>query len=145
MTTHPVGVPGAAAKSQPVVVTESFSPGDQEIEGLYLAWQESLRGLTASATALAHWQEQRYRFAHQVRRALLAAPFAGASAVVGPVLYGIYTAAGLCYIGQTHEAERRLGDLPVGESHHLGNTLPPELWDRVIVLRWPALLPTIPR
>jgi hypothetical protein len=76
--------------------------------------------------------------------ALLTTTSAGSAGVVGPVVYGIYTAAGLCYIGQTHQAERRLGDLPVGESHHLGNTLPPELWDRVIVLRWPALLPLVP-
>ncbi|QJT07043.1 hypothetical protein G9272_25285 [Streptomyces asoensis] len=120
------------------------NPDEQQIEGFYFAWQESLRGLTADASTLALWQERRYRFAHRVRRALLGASFAGSASVVGPVIYGIYTVAGLCYIGQTHEAERRLGDLPVGESHHVGNTLPPELWDRVVVLRWPALLPTIP-
>ncbi|GAA2423998.1 hypothetical protein GCM10010388_09200 [Streptomyces mauvecolor] len=62
--------------------------------------------------------------------------------MTGPVLYGVFAAgAGLCYVGQTQEAERRLRDLPVGESHHLANTVPPELWERVIVIRWPLLIP----
>ncbi|MET8100692.1 hypothetical protein ABZV29_30220 [Streptomyces sp. NPDC005236] len=128
----------------PETAQQIRSPGEQRVEGLYLAWQESLRFLTADAPTLALWQEHRYRFAHRVRMALLAAPAGGAASMMGPVIYGIYAPAGLCYIGQTTEAERRLGDLPVGESHHLGNTLPPELWDRVVVLHWPALLPMVP-
>ncbi|MER6475796.1 hypothetical protein [Streptomyces filamentosus] len=144
MTTAPFDSMDGVGESLPSLGRQKYSPEEQRIEDLYLAWQESLRGLTADASALAHWQERRNRFAYRVRRALLTAPFAGTSGVVGPVIYGIYTAAGLCYIGQTHEAERRLGDLPVGESHHVGNTLPPELWDRVVVLRWPALLLGLP-
>jgi len=27
----------------------------------------------------------------------------------------------------------------VGESHHLANTFPPEIWSRVVVLPWPRL------
>ena len=43
------------------------------------------------------------------------------------------------YVGQTLQAQRRLRDLPVGESHHLANTFPPEVWDRVVVIPWPDL------
>jgi hypothetical protein len=47
---------------------------------------------------------------------------------------------GLLYIGQTGDAKRRLRDLPVGESHHLATTVPPETWERVVVVQWPVLL-----
>lgn len=68
------------------------------------------------------------------------------SGTAGPVLYGVFASgAGLCYVGQTQEAERRLRDLPVGESHHLANTVPPEVWERVVVIRWPLLLCEAPR
>ncbi|GGR48386.1 hypothetical protein GCM10010251_76620 [Streptomyces aurantiogriseus] len=32
----------------------------------------------------------------------------------------------------------------MGESHHLANTVPPELWERVVVVRWPDLLARAP-
>lgn len=32
----------------------------------------------------------------------------------------------------------------MGESHHLANTVPPELWERVVVIRWPLLLSEAP-
>lgn len=111
----------------------------------YQAWLEALGALTADAVELARWQERRYRFAHRLG-ALLTETSTGSSAVAGPVLYGVFTSgAGICYVGQTQEAERRLRDLPVGESHHLANTLPPELWAKVVVLRWPTLLAKAPR
>ena len=44
------------------------------------------------------------------------------------------------YIGQTMDARRRLWDLPIGESHHLANTYPPEIWSRIIVVRWRDIL-----
>jgi hypothetical protein len=40
------------------------------------------------------------------------------------------------YIGQTLEGRRRLWDLPIGESHHLANSFPPEIWSRVVVVYW---------
>lgn len=46
----------------------------------------------------------------------------------------------LLYVGQTKDAKRRLRDLPIGESHHLATTVPPEIWERVIVIQWPNLL-----
>lgn len=77
--------------------------------------------------------------------ALLTGAYAGSAAVTGPVLYGVFgPGSGLCYVGQTQQAERRLRDLPVGESHHLATTLPPEVWERVVVVRWPQLLDAVP-
>jgi hypothetical protein len=51
----------------------------------------------------------------------------------------------LLYVGQTGDARRRLRDLPVGESHHLATTVPPEIWERVVVVQWPSLLNRISR
>ena len=57
------------------------------------------------------------------------------------IVSGVYLpGTGLCYVGQTQEARRRLRDLPIGESHHLAMTAPPELWTRVIVVQWAELL-----
>ncbi|PPA56706.1 hypothetical protein BAW75_05470 [Micromonospora chalcea] len=55
------------------------------------------------------------------------------------MIYGVWLRWGLLYIGQTSKAERRLRDLAVGESHHLANTFPPEIWHKVVVLAWPEL------
>ncbi|MFF5333459.1 hypothetical protein [Streptomyces sp. NPDC013181] len=117
---------------------------DQLVDDAYLGWRTSLETLLGDAPSLARWQERRYRFAHRVG-ALLTEAQGDAAAVAGPVLYGVYlSGVGLSYVGQTQKAGRRLRDLPVGESHHLANTVPPELWERVVVLRWPLLLPEAP-
>ncbi|MFJ2568635.1 hypothetical protein ACIO02_37965 [Streptomyces sp. NPDC087568] len=117
---------------------------DQVHEDAYRAWRSSLMTLLGDASLLARWQERRYQFAHRVG-ALLAEAHEDSCVTVGPVLYGVFaTGSGLCYVGQTQEAERRLRDLPVGESHHLANTVPPEVWERVVVIRWPLLLSEAP-
>ncbi|MFI7013608.1 hypothetical protein [Streptomyces sp. NPDC050164] len=117
---------------------------DQQYEDAYHAWRLSLRTLMLDAPRLARWQERRFQFAHQVGE-LLTMPFGGSPATTGPALYGVFLAGvGLGYVGQTLEADRRLRDLPVGESHHLANTAPPEVWDRVVVVRWTDLLASIP-
>ncbi|WP_404195474.1 hypothetical protein [Streptomyces tauricus] len=118
---------------------------DEAYESTYRAWRSSLTTLLADAAQLERWQERRYPFAHQVG-ALLTEAYGESPAVTGPVLYGVFaTGAGLCYVGQTQEAERRLRDLPVGESHHLANTVPPEVWERVVVIRWPLLVAGVSR
>jgi hypothetical protein len=61
------------------------------------------------------------------------------SGITGPAVYGVWLGWGLLYVGQTQEAERRLRDLAIGESHHLANTFPPEIWHLVVVVAWPEL------
>ncbi|MER8013327.1 hypothetical protein ACIQ7S_10325 [Streptomyces griseoluteus] len=117
---------------------------DRGHEDAYRAWRSSLTTLLGDASLLERWQDRRYEFAHRVG-SLLTEAHADSSITVGPVLYGVFASgAGLCYVGQTQEAERRLRDLPVGESHHLANTVPPEVWERVVVIRWPLLLSEAP-
>lgn len=90
------------------------------------------------------WQDRRYVFAHRLGQLLVGATPDG-SPVTDHVVYGIYVrGGGLLYIGQTMDAKRRLRDLPVGESHHVANTVPPEIWERVVVVQWPNLLKRIP-
>ncbi|MFE1213278.1 hypothetical protein ACFW5L_29610 [Streptomyces albidoflavus] len=123
---------------------ECTAPSEQEYESAYGTWRASLTTLLGDSAGLARWQERRYQFAHRVG-ALLTGAYPGSAAVTGPVLYGVFApGAGLCYVGQTQEAERRLRDLLVGESHHLATTLPPEIWERVVVVRWPQLLDAVP-
>ncbi|MFJ5091616.1 hypothetical protein [Streptomyces sp. NPDC088674] len=117
---------------------------EQEQDEAYEQWRAALGVLLSDAGRLAAWQERRYRFAWELGAALTGAS-GGAPALNGPALYGVFLpSTGLCYVGQTQETERRLNDLPVGESHHLATTVPPELWERVVVVRWPALLGSAP-
>jgi len=91
------------------------------------------------------WQDRRYRFAHQVGQLLIGAVPTNEASVTGHVVYGVYVeGGGLLYVGQTGDAKRRLRDLPVGESHHLAMTVPPETWERVLIVQWPDLLAHVP-
>ncbi len=115
-----------------------------EQDEAYRQWRASLGVLLSDAGRLAAWQERRYRFAWELG-AVLTKASGETPALTGPALYGVFLpSTGLCYVGQTRDAERRLNDLPVGESHHLANTVPPELWERVVVVRWPVLLDGAP-
>ena len=106
----------------------------------FAQWRAALLDALDSPAGVMAWPDRRYRFAHQVGE-LLTGPAGSDAPVTGPALYGVcVTGAGLLYVGQTSEAERRLRDLPVGESHHLATTVPPETWERVVVVQWPALL-----
>ncbi|SHV60415.1 Uncharacterised protein [Mycobacteroides abscessus subsp. abscessus] len=111
---------------------------DDDSESAFAQWIDSLTSLTRSDVAARQWRERRYAFAYGLGEAL-AGPTASTPAVTGAAIYGIWLTWGLLYVGQTTEASRRLRDLPVGESHHLPNTFPPEIWDRVVVVNWPAL------
>ena len=107
-------------------------------------WRNALADALDSPDSVEEWQNRRYAFAHQVAQLLVGAPPGGAP-VTDHVVYGVYVeGGGLLYVGQTSDAKRRLRDLPVGESHHLATTVPPETWERVIVVQWPSLLARIP-
>jgi hypothetical protein len=104
------------------------------------AWHRALQELLGDKQRFDSWRKQRYAFSYRVGT-LLTEAHPPTPAAIGPALYGIYLAGtGLCYVGQTQEARRRLRDLPIGESHHLATTAPPELWTRVIVVQWAELL-----
>jgi len=106
----------------------------------YDAWHQALRELTSDEQRFASWREQRYAFAYQIGT-LLTEAHPPCPAASGPALYGVYLAGtGLCYVGQTQDARRRLRDLPIGESHHLAVTAPPEIWTRIVVVQWAELL-----
>jgi hypothetical protein len=114
--------------------------GDEAFE----RWRGALLDALGSPAGVMTWQDRRFQFAHQVG-GLLAGPADDVGPVTGPALYGVWIAgAGLLYIGQSSEAQRRLRDLPVGESHHLATTVPPETWERVVVVEWPGLLVSVP-
>jgi hypothetical protein len=105
-------------------------------------WRAAMLDSLAGPERVLAWQDRRYRFAHHVGQLLTSPARPDAAPVTGHVVYGVHVAgAGLLYVGQTGDAKRRLRDLPVGESHHLATTVPPETWERVIVVQWPGLLP----
>lgn len=101
-------------------------------------WRTALNSLTLDREEARRWRRTRYDFAHRLGTALTSAQ-SDVPPVTGPVLYGIWLQWGLLYIGQTQAAQRRLRDLPVGESHHLATTFPAEIWHRVVVVPWAAL------
>jgi hypothetical protein len=100
-------------------------------------WLRALRTLNGSAAFASQWRQERYAFAQRVGAALVDGE--SGPSLTGSVVYGVWLKWGLIYVGQTTEAQRRLRDLVVGESHHLANTFPPEIWQRVVVVQWPKL------
>jgi hypothetical protein len=115
-----------------------------DMDAAFDRWRRALADAMGSADNLMAWQDRRYKFAHKVGQLLTSAAPQG-SPVTDHVVYGVWViGAGLIYVGQTEDAKRRLRDLPVGESHHLATTVPPETWERVIVVQWPSLLSQIP-
>lgn len=102
-------------------------------------WRRALHDLASTKEAAEAWRHHRYRFAHRLGQVLVGSQADGEPSVTGHVVYGVWLEWGLLYVGQTGMAERRLRDLAVGESHHLANTFPPEIWHRVVVVAWPRL------
>ena len=107
-------------------------------EPAFAAWLANLHKLTDSSESSRRWREHRYQFAYRLGDALVGAA-EGCPPITGAALYGVWLRWGVLYVGQTTEAERRLRDLAIGESHHLANTFPPEIWDLVVVVAWPQL------
>ena len=114
------------------------------VEDAFAQWQNALLNLLNSPQRVLAWQDRRYHFAHQIGQLLSNPSKTGADPVTGHVVYGVYVSgAGLLYVGQTGDARRRLRDLPVGESHHVAGTVPPETWERIVLVEWPKLLTSI--
>lgn len=110
----------------------------------FYRWRAAMLASLANPERVLAWQDRRYRFAHQVGQLLTNPARPDTAPVTGYVVYGVCIAgAGLLYVGQTGDAKRRLRDLPVGESHHIAATVPPETWERVIIVQWPDLLPGV--
>ncbi|WP_433212680.1 hypothetical protein ACQP00_00475 [Dactylosporangium sp. CS-047395] len=116
-------------------VTQNHLPDEWEVD--LAAWRDSVNRMTASESRARDWRRARYTFAFSLSDALVGA--VEGHRIAGPVLYGVWLNWGLLYIGQTAEGERRLRDLPIGESHHLATTFPPETWERVVVIEWSRL------
>lgn len=92
-------------------------------EDAFARWRAALLDALASPDRILTWQDRRYRFAYQLGQLLTD----NTAPVSGHAIYGVYLADSvLLYVGQTRDARRRLRDLPVGESHHLATTVPPE-------------------
>jgi hypothetical protein len=104
-------------------------------------WRNALLDALASPGDVMAWQDRRYQFAYQVGQLLVDSAGPGIPPVSDHAVYGVcVTGGGLLYVGQTTDARRRLRDLPVGESHHLATTVPPETWERVLVqAQWDLL------
>lgn len=109
----------------------------EDLGARFEAWRQALGELTGSEESARAWRHHRYKFAYELGHALVGDR--RSPRVSGHVVYGVWLRWGLLYVGQTTEAERRLRDLAIGESHHLANTFPPELWDQVLVISWPDL------
>ena len=115
------------------------------LDDAFERWRGALLDALQNPDAVMSWQDRRYRFAYQVGQLLVGSTGPSNPPVTGPALYGVYvTGGGLLYIGQTGDARRRLRDLPVGESHHLATTVPPETWERIVVVQWPILIASVP-
>jgi hypothetical protein len=121
-------------------VRVDWKMGSNDEPDAFDRWRSALADVLSSPSGVMAWQDRRYSFAHRVGQLLVDTPPDG-SPITDYVVYGVYVAGGgLVYVGQTADAKRRLRDLPVGESHHLATTFPPEIWERVIVVQWPSLL-----
>ena len=102
-------------------------------------WRDALLELASSDEKALEFQNHRYRFVARIARLLTDPLLKGQPS---SVVYGVWLVghAKPVYIGQTRDARRRLWDLPIGESHHLANTFPPEVWSRVVWVDWARLL-----
>jgi hypothetical protein len=100
-------------------------------------WLAAIRAMTATPEQATGYLDRRLRFTTEVARSL-----SHSDAASDALVYGVWLAghSAPIYIGQTTEGRRRLWDLPIGESHHLANSFPPEIWQRVVVVYWGQIL-----
>lgn len=102
-------------------------------------WLASLASLTTDPEARQAFRERRFEYAHRIGDAFR--EWIHETGGDRSVIYAVCLSDGApVYVGQTPKPSRRLYDLPIGESHHLANTYPPELWRRVVVLDWTRVI-----
>jgi len=101
------------------------------------AWIASLHDLTSSLASTVEYRNLRASFASAVGHQIMKAANINQGRE-NYCIYGIWLDGhdDPIYIGQTMQAERRLWDLAIGESHHLANSFPPEIWQKIVVIRW---------
>ena len=106
----------------------------------YQSWAMLCREINSDAVKSRSFRENRYAFNHRLASRLVEnLPERGLDQVIYAVhLTGDHPRP--AYLGTSTGGHRRLCDLPVGESHHLSNTYPPETWERVQILHWRQVL-----
>lgn len=104
-------------------------------------WLEAIRSMTATASDAESYLDRRLQFTTSIAQKLT-----DGCGRQDALLYGVWLDEHIApiYIGQSTEGRRRLWDLPIGESHHLANSFPPEIWSRVVVVYWEELFATFP-
>ena len=104
----------------------------------FSAWLAAIRSMTVTPEAAALYLNHRLRFTTAVAQELCLLLAQSQQRLV----YGIWLDGHSkpIYIGQTSNGRRRLWDLPIGESHHVSNSFPPEVWGRVVVVYWHQVL-----
>lgn len=106
----------------------------------YRSWVESCRSLNADEDKARDLRTRRYGFTRSLANHLVKnLPAYGDDQVIYAVhLTGQHSRP--VYLGTSSEGHRRLWDLSIGESHHLSNTYPPEVWSKVQIMHWKQLL-----
>jgi hypothetical protein len=105
-------------------------------------WLGALMEATGSEASARSWLDIRFQFTSLIA-GKLSNPFRDNPET--HVVYAVWLAGNHgkpVYIGQSADPFRRLNDLPIGESHHLSNSFPPEIWQRVLVVDWERLIPS---
>ncbi len=107
------------------------------MDGWHSQWLSAIRAMTSTTEEAAGFLDRRLRFTTAVAQSL-----SHYDPRLDSLVYGVWLEGheAPVYIGQTTEGRRRLWDLPIGESHHLANSFPPEIWSRVVVVYWGQLL-----
>ena len=104
-------------------------------------WLAALLGATRDEAAATSWLDTRFTFTSRVATKLCE-PIRGKAGT--HVVYAVWLRGQHqrpVYIGQSADPLRRLNDLPIGESHHLSNSFPAEIWERVLVVDWESMVP----
>lgn len=104
-------------------------------------WLAAIRAMTATPEAAAEFLNRRLRFTTAIARTL-----SHNDPTCDRLVYGVWPEGheSPVYIGQTTVGRRRLWDLPIGESHHLANSFPTEIWAKVVVVYWGRVLDARP-